>query len=208
MVPRAASGGPTSALGHLALGHQRVDSLVGEAVLAQDPSRVLAGRHAVLDETGQQLGGIETGGRLDELGVEGREVADPRLGVGEALVDQPVGLVWLAGSRDLFCATANDHYVNLPVRGRAPWMGKQSGAPASASRSWRGEFSYFADAARFRDCATQKSWPVAQEGAYLETERGYGERRSAPGAPLMVPLRGAAATTSAAATSRAAIRSA
>jgi uncharacterized lipoprotein YbaY/heat shock protein HslJ len=36
-----------------------------------------------------------------------------------------------------------------------------------------GTFRYMADAAIFRDCRTDKTFPVAQEAQYLETERAY-----------------------------------
>ena len=53
-----------------------------------------------------------------------------------------------------------------------------------------GEFTYMADAAMFRDCATGLRFPVAQTGDYLRTEREYTARSQGAGDPVHVRLRG------------------
>ena len=53
-----------------------------------------------------------------------------------------------------------------------------------------GEFTYMADAATFRDCATGLRFPVAQTGDYLRTEREYTARSQGVGDPVHVRLRG------------------
>ena len=53
-----------------------------------------------------------------------------------------------------------------------------------------GEFTYMADAAMFRDCATGLRFPVAQTGDYLRTEREYTARSQGVGDPVHVRLRG------------------
>ena len=53
-----------------------------------------------------------------------------------------------------------------------------------------GDFTYMADAAMFRDCATGLRFPVAQTGDYLRTEREYTARSQGVGDPVHVRLRG------------------
>ena len=53
-----------------------------------------------------------------------------------------------------------------------------------------GEFTYMADAAMFRDCATGLRFPVAQTGDYLRTEREYTARSQGVGDPVHARLRG------------------
>jgi uncharacterized lipoprotein YbaY/heat shock protein HslJ len=66
-----------------------------------------------------------------------------------------------------------------------------SPAPAEApSMPMLGEFTYFADAARFVDCRTGADYPVAMEGDYLAAERAYLAARAEPQAPLVVSLDG------------------
>jgi len=56
----------------------------------------------------------------------------------------------------------------------------------------RGMFTYLADAPRFEECLTGRSYPVAMEGAYIELERAYlAADKAAPGAPLLAALEGA-----------------
>ena len=54
----------------------------------------------------------------------------------------------------------------------------------------RGEFTYMADAPRFRDCVTGRSYPVAQEGDYLALERAYMDTRTEAGEPIVAVLEG------------------
>lgn len=53
-----------------------------------------------------------------------------------------------------------------------------------------GMFRYMADAALFRDCRNNKSYPVSMEGAYIELERAYLNSGIEPGSEVMVKLRG------------------
>jgi len=56
----------------------------------------------------------------------------------------------------------------------------------------RGMFTYMADAPRFEECLTGRSYPVAMEGAYIELERAYlAADKPGPGAPLLAALEGA-----------------
>jgi copper homeostasis protein (lipoprotein) len=52
----------------------------------------------------------------------------------------------------------------------------------------QGEVTYLADAARFDECVSGRSYPVAFEDAWIDAERLYLERRTAPGAPLLMTL--------------------
>lgn len=60
----------------------------------------------------------------------------------------------------------------------------------AAGTELQGMFRYLADAAVFRDCRTNKVFPVSMEGAYLELERAYLNSGIEPGQELMVQLRG------------------
>ena len=53
-----------------------------------------------------------------------------------------------------------------------------------------GMFRYMADAALFRDCRTNKVFPVAMEGAYIELERAYLNSGINAGKEVMVRLLG------------------
>jgi uncharacterized lipoprotein YbaY/heat shock protein HslJ len=53
-----------------------------------------------------------------------------------------------------------------------------------------GMFVYLADAARFTECLTDRSFPVAMEGDYLRLEKAYLAARKEPGQPLMVSFEG------------------
>jgi len=54
----------------------------------------------------------------------------------------------------------------------------------------RGMMVYFADAARFTECTSGVSFPIAPEGDALALERGYLSDREGPGEPLLVTVRG------------------
>ena len=52
-------------------------------------------------------------------------------------------------------------------------------------------FRYMADAARFEECLTGRSYPVTMEGDYIKLERAYLEaEKPEPGAPLMASFEG------------------
>ena len=53
-----------------------------------------------------------------------------------------------------------------------------------------GMFRYMADAARFRECRSGIEWPVATSDEYRTLEHAYTERRTAPGAELLVAIVG------------------
>jgi heat shock protein HslJ len=57
-------------------------------------------------------------------------------------------------------------------------------------RPLRGMVTYLADAARFADCMTGQSLPVAMEGAWPAVEAAYLEGRPGPGEGLMATLEG------------------
>ncbi len=62
--------------------------------------------------------------------------------------------------------------------------------PITEPLRWHGEVHYMADAATYTDCASGLRWPVAMAADYLSLERSYLQRRSAPGAPLLVSFDG------------------
>jgi len=53
-----------------------------------------------------------------------------------------------------------------------------------------GMFRYMADAALFRDCRSNKVFPVSMENAYIELERTYLNSGVEPGSEVMVRLKG------------------
>ena len=65
--------------------------------------------------------------------------------------------------------------------------GADSG-PALASME--GMFRYMADAATFRDCRNNKTFPVSMEGEYIELERAYLNSGIKPGTEIMMKLNG------------------
>lgn len=54
----------------------------------------------------------------------------------------------------------------------------------------QGMFSYMADAAIFRDCRNNKTYPVSIEGQFIELERTYLNSGIEPGKEVMVELNG------------------
>lgn len=63
-------------------------------------------------------------------------------------------------------------------------------APVEIALPLVGEFIYFADAPRFRDCVTGRSYPVAMEADYLALERAYSAARPAPAVPVIAVIEG------------------
>jgi len=53
-----------------------------------------------------------------------------------------------------------------------------------------GMFRYMADAALFRDCRNNKSYPVSMEGAYIELERAYLNSGIESGSEVMIKVKG------------------
>jgi copper homeostasis protein (lipoprotein) len=59
-----------------------------------------------------------------------------------------------------------------------------------ALTSMEGMFRYMADAALFRNCRDNKTFPVSMEGEYIELERAYLNSGIVPGTEVMVRLKG------------------
>ena len=53
-----------------------------------------------------------------------------------------------------------------------------------------GEMTYMADAARFTDCVSGQSYPIAMEADFVRMQSAYTDRTSSPGAPLYVTFEG------------------
>ncbi|MBB4844316.1 putative lipoprotein YbaY/heat shock protein HslJ [Paucibacter oligotrophus] len=56
--------------------------------------------------------------------------------------------------------------------------------------NWQGEFVLQAGAARFSDCVSGLSWPLAMGGDLANLQRSHGQFAKAPGAPVLVKLQG------------------
>ena len=63
-------------------------------------------------------------------------------------------------------------------------------SPIDLSLTLEGEMTYMADAARFTECLTGRSYPVAQEGDFKKIHRAYLKNASNPGAHLYVTFDG------------------
>jgi copper homeostasis protein (lipoprotein) len=63
-------------------------------------------------------------------------------------------------------------------------------SPIEPALLMSGMFTYLADAARFGECLTGRSLPVAMEGAYIELERAYVAARVEPGQAMMALVEG------------------
>lgn len=64
--------------------------------------------------------------------------------------------------------------------------------PAALTLRLHGMFTYLADAARFEECLTGRSYPVVQEQDYLALEREYlALPKPAPGSPVLASFDGA-----------------
>jgi heat shock protein HslJ len=79
-----------------------------------------------------------------------------------------------------------------PIASRLPYELASDGSltPTDLSLSLAGEMTYMADAARFTECLTGRSYPVAMEGDFLRMERAYLKAAKGPGAPLFVTFEG------------------
>ena len=78
--------------------------------------------------------------------------------------------------------------------GAEPGVGLEANGVSSVtglSQPLAGEMRYLGDAARFTECRTGESYPIAMEGEYLTLEREYLALVSEPGAPLYVTFDGA-----------------
>jgi len=65
-----------------------------------------------------------------------------------------------------------------------------SAPPLEPRLRMRGMYRNVADAGRFSECLTRKSWPVAQERDNLALEAAYARARSAPGEAVLVEVVG------------------
>jgi heat shock protein HslJ/uncharacterized lipoprotein YbaY/uncharacterized lipoprotein NlpE involved in copper resistance len=65
-----------------------------------------------------------------------------------------------------------------------------SAPPLEPRLRMRGMYRNVADAGRFTECLTRKSWPVAQERDNLALEAAYARARSAPGSAVLVEVVG------------------
>lgn len=74
------------------------------------------------------------------------------------------------------------------VQGQPESASEDSASPAGMPLE--GMFRYMADAAIFRDCRNNKTYPVSMEGAYIELERAYSNSGIEGGSEIMVRLQG------------------
>lgn len=82
--------------------------------------------------------------------------------------------------------------VGNPIESNLPYKLIRTSAlePMEPRLRLVGHFRYLADAARFRDCATDLEWPVSMSDDYRALESAYTAQRGAPGAALLVSLQG------------------
>lgn len=74
---------------------------------------------------------------------------------------------------------------------RPPTVSPPESPPATPEgMELSGMFRYMADAALFRDCRNNRTYPVSMEGAYIELERAYLNSGITAGEELMVDIRG------------------
>jgi heat shock protein HslJ len=77
-----------------------------------------------------------------------------------------------------------------PIEGALPYTLTRAEAfqPFAPRLALRGMFLYFADAARFTECVSGRSWPVAMEGDFVALQRAYLDARQAPQTPVMARI--------------------
>jgi uncharacterized lipoprotein YbaY/heat shock protein HslJ len=81
--------------------------------------------------------------------------------------------------------------VKSPRFGDPSGLGRlPSGKKDTGALELEGMFRYMADAALFRDCRSNKVFPVSMEGAYIELERAYLNSGIEAGNEVMVELSG------------------
>ncbi len=79
--------------------------------------------------------------------------------------------------------------ILLRMVGSEPRVAPPGGA-AESGRLMGGEMVYMADAARFTDCMSGQSYPIAMEGDFVRMQRTYLDRVAAPGSALYVTFEG------------------
>ncbi len=108
-------------------------------------------------------------------------------------------LLYGAGERPTQFEIKAPHTIRLldlqgrPIASSLPYELTTDGTltPTDLRLGLQGMFRYMADAARFEECRTGRSYPVAMEADYLRLERAYIEAaKPAPGAALMVSFEG------------------
>jgi heat shock protein HslJ/uncharacterized lipoprotein NlpE involved in copper resistance len=110
-------------------------------------------------------------------------------------------VLFLYGGRDMpfqFEVTGPNTIRKLDLRGRPieselnyTLTSDGTLTPTDLSLFLHGMFRYMADAARFEECLTGRSYPVAMEGDYIKLERAYLEAdKPEAGAPLMASFEG------------------
>lgn len=82
--------------------------------------------------------------------------------------------------------------TGAPTASTLPYDLVSDGAlsPTDLSLTLGGEMVYLADAARFTECLTGRSYPIAMEGDFVKMERAYLKDVREPGAPLYVTFEG------------------
>jgi heat shock protein HslJ len=79
-----------------------------------------------------------------------------------------------------------------PIDSKLPYEIRSDGSlqPTDVATHLGGEMTYLADAARFTECLTGRSYPVAMEGDFVAMQRGYAAAVKQPGAPMYVTFEG------------------
>jgi len=90
------------------------------------------------------------------------------------------------------CGPKDTPVAAEPAKKDTPVAGQDSGQQKKppAGTEMEGMFRYMADAALFRDCRDNKSYPVAMEGQYIEVERAYLNSGIEPGSEIMISFQG------------------
>jgi copper homeostasis protein (lipoprotein) len=113
--------------------------------------------------------------------------------------NQPVILLYGGSKRPLQFEIVGQHTIRLldlqggPIQSSLHYelTSDSKLTPTDLSLVLDGMFRYMADAARFEDCLTGRSYPVAMEGDYIKLERAYlGADKPEQGTPLMVSFEG------------------
>lgn len=77
-----------------------------------------------------------------------------------------------------------------PSSARTDLTRTTSAEPLEPRLRLRGMYSYMADAGRFTECLTGRTWPVAQEGDNARLENAYGKVHRQPAETLLVEVDG------------------
>jgi copper homeostasis protein (lipoprotein) len=116
-----------------------------------------------------------------------------------ALADNGARLLLRGGTEGprQFAVLGPDSLEMLDTQGRAVPSQAGSTLARAAELDWvrdtmrlLGTYTYMADAGRFTDCLTGKSYPVAQVGANAALEGAYGEAVGEPSGPLLILVTG------------------